>query len=225
MKRIDILGVFCIILFAALSLPSVAQNAPDNTQQQRPSSPSRQGRPGMMGFRSSPLEGVWQACNVKEEGGQVRMQLTPCLKMVGSNGMYQDITVNTSAEGSIVTENGFYMQLNDSTFRREITACSDTVAAKKYDKKITVEVQGSKWLVIAYTSVDGKETFQEIWKRISTSAPISMRSGFSRGSWNRGTPSGGNNMQRPRRNSGSNNGNAFQKEMNNAIKEMCDDSF
>lgn len=224
MKRAYTFGIFCIALFVVLCLPATAQNTPQNAQRQRPAAGNGQNRPGMMSFKSSPLEGVWQACNVKEEGGQVHMQLTPCLKMIGATGMYQDITVTTSAEGSIVTENGFYMQLNDSTYRREITECSDTIAAKKYDKKIVVEVQGSKWLVIAYTSVDGKETYQEVWKRISTTAPISMRRTMSRGNWNHGSQSGNNsNTQRQRRsNTG---GNAFQDEINNAMKEMGDDSF
>ena len=224
MKRIHIIFALCITLFAAVCMPAFAQDAQQRQQRHAPSREG-QGMPGMMAFRHSPLEGVWQACNIQEKDGQVHMQLVPCLKLVGSNGMYQDITIQTSTEGSVVTENGMYIQINDSTFRREITACKDTVAAKKYHKTIRTEVQGNNWLVIAYTSVDGKESYQEVWKRISTTAPISMRGNFSRnnrGNLNRQSSSSSQHQRRSNANSSSN---AFQEEINNAMREMSDDSF
>lgn len=224
MKKNHIICALSIITFAVVCMPAFAQNTQQRQQRQAPTR-GGQNMSGMMGFKHSPLEGVWQACNIKETGGQVHMQLVPCLKLVGSTGMYQDITIKTSAEGSVVTENGMYIQLNDSTFKREITACTDTVAAKKYNKTIRTEVQGNNWLVIAYASADGKESYQEVWKRISTTAPISMRGNFFRNNKGNYSGQGSSSLQRQRRSNANSSGNAFQEEINNAMKEMNDDSF
>ncbi len=237
MKKNQIKKVLFLIFFVAICLPTFAQN--NQQQQERPQSLQQkfqhQGQGGAKrefpGFRRSPLEGIWQACTVKEEGGKVHMQLIPCLKLVGSTGMYQDVTVNTSAEGSVVTENGTYFQLNDSTFKREIFACTDTIASKKYDKTIRTAVQGNNWMVISYSTVDGKDGYQEVWKRISSTAPIPMMRGMSRMMGSRG----GNNQSQDKKssqrqrnfNSNSNNANDifYQEEINNAMNSFNDDSF
>ena len=174
MKSHYISTVFCILFCGMMTLPLWGQeNNNDGKRRNQPSpNASSQQRPA---FQRCPMEGVWQACNISEVTGKMQMQLIPCLKMVGTTGLYQNITVSVSAEGSKTTENGIYTQINDSTYRREITAATDTLEAKKYGKTISVSLQENGWLVISYTSLDKKDSYQELWKRVSNMAPISMR--------------------------------------------------
>lgn len=223
MNTKNILKCIFVMLLLVISAPSWAQG--ENSSQRQSYGGGFSSR-----FKSSPLEGVWQACNIKEEGGKVQMQLIPCIKMVGTTGIYQDLTIKTSSEGSKVTENGIYIQINDSTYKREITACSDTVAAKKYKKEINVSLQGGNLLIISFTSNDGSDSYLEVWKRISNQAPISMMRSF-RGGFSKGGPGNGSSQQnsssqhRSQRSRGNAGGNAFQEEMNEAMQNMGGDNF
>lgn len=225
MKKIAFVSSF--ILLCLMALPAMAQDD-QNVQKhegQRPQNQHRSFRPQMM--RGNSLEGIWQMCTLEEKDGKANVKSLPCLKIIGGDGLYQNIQIHPEG-GCVLSEIGNYRAKNDSIFSRRVFSASDSTYKQQADS-VKATIKGRRWLIITYTNLDGSKGAQELWMRISSKGMTmrGMSMGRSNGGFSpngQGRPGEGQNQgqrqfrqRMPRENSSSR---SFQDDMKNAMQDM-----
>lgn len=186
-----------------------------------------QQQPGQPQQRMQPkLEGVWQLVYPQEVEGKVEWHIQPCLKIIATDGTYNNVFIRVTEGGSSIGETGTFQKISDSTFTQKVNYSIDsTRMGSQLD--VTFKLKGRNWLVTEFQTKEGKTN--EIWMRVA----VRRQGGQGgQGEGQRMAPNGrqgqqgGNRsqqQQRKRSSSSTQQTNPFQQEIQSAQQSIQDD--
>ncbi|MEG1580300.1 MAG: DUF4488 domain-containing protein [Bacteroidaceae bacterium] len=112
------------------------------------------------------LEGLWQKCTAIDVNGKIQISTQPYLKLLLSDGSFQNLFMRMSGNGSFILTYGTYRQTSDTTYVEHIhNSISDPLLIKK-ENVLKFQIQKGGWLLIMYRMPGAVNEAHEIWKRI-----------------------------------------------------------
>lgn len=204
----------CLVAALCLCATVSAQN-----DQHRPQ------RDGARGFKPV-LNGTWQLCELAPgQDGQLQLKLLPILKIIDSNGTFQQVGIPMEG-GCFIEKQGSLEITSDSTFN-EKPMSMNPAAQPAEATAVHYRFRGPLWLVINYTDPAKQEKVEELWIRVRpnnhANARPQMREGQSVNMPRRDARrSGGVRPNRTPRNNNAGGYNPFDNNDNNS--DDSDDS-
>ena len=116
--------------------------------------------------KATDLVGLWQM-TIKDEFGGVHY--IPIFKQMFADGKYHTFVQSgkTQAKPFIITNQGTYKLLNDSTIREHIDASITDGAVIGKDNDLTYSMsEDNKYLYVYYFMPGAPRKFQEVWVRL-----------------------------------------------------------
>ena len=117
-------------------------------------------------IKSSDLVGLWQLAGKDASGG---VHYLPIFKQMFADGKYHTFVQpgKTQAKPFIITNQGSYKLLNDSTIREHIDASITDGAIIGKDNDLTYSMsEDKKYLYVSYFIPGAPRKFQEVWVRL-----------------------------------------------------------
>lgn len=117
-------------------------------------------------IKSSDLVGLWQLAGKDASGG---VHYLPIFKQMFADGKYHTFVQpgKTQDKPFIITNQGSYKLLNDSTIREHIDASITDGAIIGKDNDLTYSMsEDNKYLYVSYFIPGAPRKFQEVWVRL-----------------------------------------------------------
>ena len=118
-------------------------------------------------IKSSDLVGLWQLAGKDASGG---VHYLPIFKQMFADGKYHTFHQpgKTQAKPFIITNQGSYKLLNDSTIREHIDASITDGAVIGKDNDLTYSMsEDNKYLYVSYFMPGASRKGQEVWVRVA----------------------------------------------------------